>query len=93
MLTRFWLQKRSKMPPQNDQKTIKKTSRKNNIKKNEKRPQSDKKNPKMPKPAPENLTVPPPCTPLQGPLRGMTRNSQPLLASSKPLSVKSRHAG
>ena len=44
MLTRFWLQKRSKMAPQNDQKTIKKTSRKNNIKKNEKRPQNDQKN-------------------------------------------------
>ena len=37
--------------------------------------------------AAENLTVPPPCTPLQDPLRGMECNSQPLSASSEPLSV------
>ena len=92
MLIDFRLQKRSKMTSQNDLKTVKKSSRKNNEKNNRKKTPTCEKNLPPPNLAHGARARPPPCTPLRfAPLRGMECNSQPLSASSKPLSVIRRH--
>ena len=56
MLIDFWLQKRPMLAPQNDQKTIKKTTRKKNQKKIEKRANIDPKKSLHAGPSPGNLT-------------------------------------
>ena len=81
----------SKMPPKCPPKTIQKTNKKQDEKRtkktSEKRANMDEKNLGMPQARRLEFARFPPCTPPEDPPRGMQRNSQPLSASSEPLSV------